>query len=74
MRGFMRLALRHPLILGLVLAMSCAPAVEASPLVVHETFSTSGTVDTAGVTGTPVVSFRGVDDGSFSSSTPFIDD
>lgn len=71
MRGIGKPVERHPLILGLILALNCATAVVAGPLSVHETFSTSGTVGTTGIMGTPVVTFQGVDSGAMITGVPF---
>jgi hypothetical protein len=53
------------MVLGL---FALAPMVQASPVV---NYSTSGTIDSAGVTGTPVINFRSVLDGSFDSPSSF---
>jgi hypothetical protein len=53
------------MVLGL---FACATSALASPVV---NYSTSGTIDSTGVTGTPVINFRSVISGAFDSPSSF---
>src|SRR5947208_872832 len=57
--------------MGWSLMLVSVATAAASPIAVAETFQTSGTVGTEGVSGSPVVSFHGVDAGSLTTGTPF---
>jgi hypothetical protein len=55
-----------------VFAVSAATdRASADPITLNETYSTTGTIYTPGVTGTPVVSFQGVENGSMTTGSPF---
>ena len=69
MRAGKRLANWSIATLGLVL-MSMASA-QASPIQTTVTFNTIGSVDSFGVTGTPVVSFQGASNGTMTTGSPF---
>ena len=43
----------------------------ASLIAENETYSTSGTIGTSGIMGTPIVNFQGVENGSLTTGTPF---
>lgn len=56
---------------GLALGLGVASTAQASPIVNQVTYSTSATIETQGVTGTPVVSFQGVTNGTLTTGQPF---
>jgi hypothetical protein len=54
---------------SLTLALCLAPTVQADPI--QAIYDTSGSIGTAGISGTPVVSFQGVRDGTLTTGQPF---
>src|SRR5438874_1222766 len=69
MRAGKRLAGWSIVTLG-VLAANMA-AAHASPIQTTVKFNTTGSVDSFGVTGTPVVTYQGVSNGSMTTGSPF---
>jgi hypothetical protein len=57
------------LIAFLVITLTSDPTLQANPI--HATYSTSGTIGTAGLSGTPVFSFQGVSDRTLTTGQPF---
>ncbi len=51
------------------LALAFAPAAQADPI--QATYTTTGSIGTTGITGTPDVSFQGVSDGTLTTGQPF---
>jgi hypothetical protein len=69
MRAGKRLAAWSIAVLGLI--ASSAAATQASPIQTPVKFNTTGSVDSFGVTGAPVVTFQGVANGSMTTGSTF---
>ncbi len=57
------------LVLSLAIASSLASSAQADPI--RATYNTTGTIETTGISGTPVVSFVGVSGGTLTTGQPF---
>jgi hypothetical protein len=54
-----------------LLGVSWSCSAEAAPMQASMTFGSTGTIGTQGLTGTPAVAFRGIENGLFTSSDQF---